>query len=185
MSETSGSANSVQVGLCHFREIEINNNIHSLYIDTSREEIRADQVPAQPGSEVMENAISMCLLHLGMDVVTAVAKLGNLFRQQFDTLCRIAEDDRLVDLELGKQGVKAVHLLPLLDERVVLCDTLQGELLHQVDLVWLAQMLFHEVLHAQWECRREQQNLALFWQFHYDMIQHALEVLRQQFVRFV
>lgn len=102
MSETSGSANSVQVGLCHLGEIEINNNVHSLYIDTSREEIRADQIPAQPRSEVMENAISVRLLHLGVDVVAAVAKLGDLFRQQFDTLCRIAEDDRLVDLELGK-----------------------------------------------------------------------------------
>lgn len=102
MSETSGSTNSVQVGLCHLGEIEINNNVHSLYIDTSGEEIRADQIPAQPGSEVMENAISVCLLHLGVDVIAAVAELGDLFRQQFNTLCRIAEDDRLIDLELGK-----------------------------------------------------------------------------------
>lgn len=185
MPETPRSTDSVQIGLRHLGEIKVNNNVHSLYVDTSREEIGADQVPAQTGSEVMENAISVRLLHLGVDVVATVAKLGDLFRQQFDTLCRIAEDDRLVDLQLGEQGIEAVHLLPLLDERVVLGDTLQGELLHQVDLVWLAQMLFHEVLHAQWECRREQQNLALFWQFHNDMIQHALEVLRQQLVRFV
>lgn len=100
MSETSGSTNSVQISLRHLGEIEINNNVHSLYIDTTREEIRADQVPAQPGSEVMENAISVRLLHLGVNVITAVAELGYLFRQQFDTLCRIAEDDRLVDLQL-------------------------------------------------------------------------------------
>lgn len=126
MPETPGSTDSVQIGLRHLGEIKVNNNVHSLYVDTSREEIGADQIPAQSGSEVMENAISVRLLHLGVDVVATVAKLGDLFRQQFDTLCRIAEDDRLVDLQLGEQGIEAVHLLSLLDERVVLGDTLQG-----------------------------------------------------------
>lgn len=36
---------------------------------------------------------------------------------------------------LGEEGVEAVDLLPLLDEGVVLRDTAQGQLLHQVDLV--------------------------------------------------
>lgn len=185
MSEASGSTDSVQVGLCHLGEIEINYNVHSLYVDTTSEEIGADQVPAQPRPEVVEHPVPVGLLHAGVDVVAAVAQLGNLFREQFDTLRRIAEDDRLVDLELREERVETVHLLALLHERVVLRDALQRQLLHQVDLVRIAQMLLHEVLHAQWECRGEQQDLALLWQSHYDMIQHAFEVLRQQLVRLV
>uniref|UniRef100_A0A182VJU9 Uncharacterized protein n=1 Tax=Anopheles merus TaxID=30066 RepID=A0A182VJU9_ANOME len=138
-----------KTGLCHLGEIEINYNVHSLYVDTTSEEIGADQVPAQPRPEVVEHPVPVGLLHAGVDVVAAVAQLGNLFREQFDTLRRIAEDDRLVDLELREERVKTVHLLALLHEGVVLRDALQRQLLHQVDLVRIAQMLLHEVLHAQ------------------------------------
>uniref|UniRef100_A0A182JGA4 Uncharacterized protein n=1 Tax=Anopheles atroparvus TaxID=41427 RepID=A0A182JGA4_ANOAO len=174
-----------KVGLRHLGEIEVNYNIHSLYVDTTSEQIGADQVPAQARSEVVEHPVPVGLLHAGVNVVAAVAQLGDLFRQQLDTLRRVAEDDRLIDLQLREERVQAVHLLALLHEGVVLRDTLQRQLLHQVDLVRIAQMLLHEVLHAQWECRREQEDLALLWQSHYDMIQHALEVLRQQLIGLV
>lgn len=100
MSETSGSTDSVQVGLRHLGEIKVNNNIHSLYVDTTSEQIGADQVPAQTRSEVVEHAVPVSLLHAGVNVVAAVAQLGDLFRQQLNTLRRVAEDDRLVDLQL-------------------------------------------------------------------------------------
>lgn len=105
MSETSGSTDSVQVGFCHLREIKINYNVHSLYVDTTSEEIGAHQVSAQTRSEVVEHTVSVGLLHPSVNVVTAVAQLGNLFRQQFDTLRRIAEDDRLIDLQLREERI--------------------------------------------------------------------------------
>jgi len=45
------------------------------------------------------------LLHLGMNVETGVAELGNFLRQQLDAIDRIAKDDGLVDLQLcGREG---------------------------------------------------------------------------------
>ena len=48
---------------------------------------------------------------------------------------------------LREQRVQAVDLLPLLDVGVVLRHTLQGELLHQVNLVRPGQELVTELLH--------------------------------------
>ena len=48
--------------------------------------------------EVVEDAVAMLLVHLGVDVVARVAKLRYLFRQQLHTLGGVAEDYRLVNL---------------------------------------------------------------------------------------
>lgn len=39
MTEASGSADSVQVGLGHLREVEVDDNVDGLDVDTSGEEI--------------------------------------------------------------------------------------------------------------------------------------------------
>jgi hypothetical protein len=54
-----------------------------------------------PLAEVMEDAIAMCLRHTRVNVVARVAQFGDLLSQQFDALCAVAEDDRLVDLQLN------------------------------------------------------------------------------------
>lgn len=48
----------------------------------------------------MKDAVAMLLVHLGVDVVAGIAKLGDLLGQQFNPLCGVAEDDGLVDLQL-------------------------------------------------------------------------------------
>lgn len=63
---------------------------------------RTDQVTAQPIPEIVEDPVTMWLRHLGMDIVTGISKLGNFFGQQLDSLCRVAEYDRLVNLQLRK-----------------------------------------------------------------------------------
>ena len=72
----------------------------------------------------MEDTIAVSLLHASVNIVARVAKLGNLFSQQLHALSRVAENDALVDLQLGEERVETVHLLPFLDESVVLRDTL-------------------------------------------------------------
>jgi len=61
---------------------------------------RADQVAPQSLPEVMEHSVAMLLVHLGMNVETRVAKLGDLLGKQFNSLCRVAEYNRLIDLQL-------------------------------------------------------------------------------------
>lgn len=185
MSKATRTTDPVQVRLGHFGEVKVNDDVHSLHVYAARKQVTADEVPAQALSEVVEHAVPVRLRHFCVYVVAAVAELGDLLGEQLHALRRIAEDDRLVDLQLREERVQAVHLLALLHERVVLRHALQRQLLHQVDLVRLAQVLLHEVLQTERECGGEEQDLALLRQLHDDMVQHALEVLRQQLVRLV
>ena len=52
----------------------------------------------------------MSLCHLGVDVEAAEPKLGDLLGQKLNSLRRVAEDDRLVDLQLREERVQAVNL---------------------------------------------------------------------------
>ena len=51
----------------------------------------------------MEDSVTVGLEHFGVRVEARVAELGDLFGKEFDTVGRVAEDDRLVDLELECQ----------------------------------------------------------------------------------
>jgi len=57
-----------------------------------------------------------------------------------------------------------------------LCDTLQGQLLHQIDNIWLAQKLVSEVLHCHWECCRVQQDLLVLRQEAYELLNDGLKL---------
>ena len=51
----------------------------------------------------MEDFVAVRLGHPRVDEETRVAQLGDLFCQQLHSLDRVAEDDTLVDLELGDE----------------------------------------------------------------------------------
>lgn len=92
----------------------------------------------------MEDAISVVLRHLGMDIEARVAELGDFLGEEDDTVDGVAEDHGLIDLEFTEEGVKAVDLLSFLYECIVLGHTTQREFFHQVDLVWIVHALFLE-----------------------------------------
>ena len=46
MAEPSRPTDSVQVGFCHLREVEVDDNVDSLDIDTASQQVGADQVSA-------------------------------------------------------------------------------------------------------------------------------------------
>lgn len=50
-----------------------------------------------------------------------------------------SEEDLRPTKYLGEQSIEAVNLLPLFHKRVVLCDTLQSQLVHEVDYIRLPQ----------------------------------------------
>jgi len=79
MTEPSRTANTMQICLAIFREIEVDNDIHSLDIDTTREKVRANEITRDTITEVVKNAITMGLKHFSMRVEARVAELGNLF----------------------------------------------------------------------------------------------------------
>ena len=73
----------------------------------------------------------------------------------------------------------------LLDEGVVLRDTFQRQLVHQVDDVRLAQELVLELLHGDRERRRVEQDLPVGAHVADQLLDHGLELRREQFVRLI
>ncbi len=66
----------------------------------ARSRTRGDQVAAVAVAEVVEDAVAVALQHLGVDVEARVAQLRDLLGQQLYAVDAVAEDDRLVDLQL-------------------------------------------------------------------------------------
>ena len=95
VTEPSASANPVQVGLSHLGEVEVDDHVDGLDVDAPGEEVAADEVPAESGSEVVEDSVPVGLGHLGVDVVAGVAQLRDLLGQQLHSLGGVAEYNAL------------------------------------------------------------------------------------------
>lgn len=95
------------------------------------------------------------------------------------------ESKRKESTNLGEQRVQAVDLLLLLDVGVVLGDALEGELLHQIDLVWVVHVLLDELVNSAWKGSRVQEDLSVLWQEADDVVEHVLKVLGQELVGLV
>lgn len=155
------TTNSVQVGLGILGEVKVDDNVDSLNIDTTGEQIRANKVAADTVAEVVEYTVTGLLLHPSVTIETRVAKLSDLLSQKLDTVGGVAEDDGLVDLKLREEGVETVHLLLLLDEGVVLGDTTQGQLVHEVDFIRAGHVAVREIFDGQREGGGKEHNLAV------------------------
>ena len=47
MSESSRSSDPVEIGLCHLREVEVDDDVDGLDVDASSEQVRRHQVAAK------------------------------------------------------------------------------------------------------------------------------------------
>ncbi len=120
-----------------------------------------------------------------MNVEARVAELGDLLGQELDAVHAVAEDDALVDIELGEQRVQAVHLLLLLHKGVVLGDTSQGELIHEVDHVSIGQELLLEGAHSHGEGGTEEADLTVTLALADQGLEDLLELRREKLVGLV
>ena len=76
----------MEIGLGHLGEVEVDDDVDSLNVDTSGEEIAAHKVPAEAGPEVVEDSVAVSLGHLGVNVVAGVTELSDLLGQQLHSL---------------------------------------------------------------------------------------------------
>mmetsp|Transcript_18271 Transcript_18271/g.59604 ORF Transcript_18271/g.59604 Transcript_18271/m.59604 type:complete len:514 (-) Transcript_18271:337-1878(-) len=185
VAEAAGPADAVQVGLCLLGEVEVDDDVDGGDVDPAREEVRRDQVSAGAVAEVVEDAVPVLLDHLSVDVVAREAELGDLLGEELDARGRVAEDDGLVDRELGEERVEAVHLLLLLDERVVLRHAVQRQLVHQVDLVRLVHDAVAEGGDLDGEGRGEEQDLPPGRHPPDQLLDERHELWREELVRLV
>lgn len=77
----------MQVRFCIFREIKIDDDVDCLDIDASSEQIGADEVSADALAEIVEDAVSMSLEHLGVRVEAGISAFGDSFCEEFDSIC--------------------------------------------------------------------------------------------------
>ena len=110
VAEAARAAHAVQVRLRGLGEVEVDDDVDRLDVDPAREQVRGHEVAARAVAEVVEDAVAVALQHARVDVEARVAELGDLLRQELDAVDAVAEDDRLVDLQLGEERVEAVDL---------------------------------------------------------------------------
>lgn len=70
-----------------------------------------------------------------MGIEAGIAKFGDLLGQKFYPVGGITEDNGLVDLEFGEEGIEAMDLLLFLHESIILCDSPKREFIHKIDFV--------------------------------------------------
>ena len=185
MAVPTGTANTMKVGLGILGEVEVDDDVHSLNIDTAGEQVGAHEVAADAIAEVVENTVAGLLEHLGMAVEARISEFRDLLGEELDSVGGVAEDDGLVDLQLGEEGVEAVDLLLLLDVGVVLSNTTEGELVHQVDLIRADHVLIREVLDREGEGGGEEHHLAVLGVEPQELLDDGREFDRQKLVSFV
>src|SRR4051812_31061832 len=100
MSKTARAANTMEISLRVLWEIKVDDNVYGLNIDTTCEEIGADEVTADTITEIVENAVTVGLEHFGMAVKARITKFGDLLGEKLYTVRRVTKDDGLIDLEL-------------------------------------------------------------------------------------
>jgi len=140
MSKTAGSSNSMEVCLGILGKVEVNDDVDGLDVDTAGKEVRTYEVTTYSVAEVMEDTVAMGLKHFCMRVEARIAELRHFFGEEFNTVRGVTEDNRLVDLQLGEQGIQTMNLLSLLYVGIILGDTAKGQFIHKVDLMWGSHM---------------------------------------------
>ena len=86
VAEPTTPTDPVQIRLAVLGEVEVDDDIDTLDVDTASEQIARDQVAGGSVAELVEDAVPVGLLHFGVNVEAAVAKLGDLFGQEFNSV---------------------------------------------------------------------------------------------------
>jgi hypothetical protein len=139
----------------------------------------------RPVAELVEDAVSVGLLHLGVNVVARVPKFRNFLRKQFNSVNRVAKDDTLIDFKFGKECVEAVYLLSLFDIGVKLGDTAKCEFVHEIDTVRVGDELLAKRLDCDREGRAEQADLMVLVAKADNLFQNRLELGREKLICFI
>ncbi len=73
VTKPAGTADPVEIGFGCFGKIEIDDDVHGLYVYTASEQVCTDEVATLTVPEVVEDSVSVRLQHLAVYVETGVA----------------------------------------------------------------------------------------------------------------
>lgn len=175
----------MEISLSILGEVEVDDDVDSLNINATGEEVGAYKVATCAVSEIVEHAVASVLRHFGVTVEARVSELGDFLGEQLNAVGRVAEDDGLVNLQFGEQGVETVDLLLLFYESVILSDAAEGELIHEVDLERIGHVLVGKFLNRHGKRSREQHELTVEGMIAEDLLDGAGEFLGKELVGLV
>ena len=182
VTESTRSANSVQIGFTIFGEIEVDDYIDRLNVNSASEKIGSNKMSCRSVAKFVKYAVAVCLLHLGVNIIAGITQLRNLFGKKLDAIDGVTEDDTLIDLELRKQCVQAMDLLTLFYVSVELGNTAERELIHKINAVWIRYELFAKALDGNGKGSAEQADLVIGVAKADDLFEDRLEFGRQELV---
>lgn len=81
MSKSTRATDAVQVCLSILGEVEVDNNVDGLDINTTSQQVRADKVTTHAVAEVVEHTITVVLQHPGVRIEARIPKLGDLLSE--------------------------------------------------------------------------------------------------------
>ena len=135
----------MQIGLGKLGKVEIDHDVYRNDIDAASEQVSADEAARVSIFEVVEDSVAIGLGHPGVDEEAGVAKLVNFLSEEFNSLCSVAENDCLRNVQLAEESVEAVELLSLFEERVVLSQTLESEFIGNADENGVGDVVLHKI----------------------------------------
>mmetsp|Transcript_46371 Transcript_46371/g.91479 ORF Transcript_46371/g.91479 Transcript_46371/m.91479 type:complete len:468 (-) Transcript_46371:756-2159(-) len=127
-TETSATADSMQVVLDRRRQVVVDDQGNLLDIDSSGKQIRCDQHTGGPGPELPHDQLALLLRELGVHGGDSKILLVHVLGQVVDLLSGVAINDGLCDCDSLVKVAQSFKLpLLLLHSHVELTDTLKGQ----------------------------------------------------------
>jgi len=186
-AETTSTADSMDVVLLLLGQLEVDNESDLLDIDTTGEHISGDEDTDGSRSELLHHDFTLLLVHLSVHAGDDEVLAGHAAFELVDSALSVTVDDGLVDVQVGVEVQKNVHLpLLLLDSDVVLVDTLEGEvLLLDEDLCGVPHEMLGQSQNIGRQRGREQANLNVSGQELEDVLDLTLEATGEHLVSLV
>lgn len=128
-TETTTTADTVDVVLAVGGKVVVDNQGNLLDIDTTGQQVSGNQDTGRTGTELLHDQVTLSLVHVTVHGRDGKVTGSELVGEPVDLSAGVAEDDGLGDGDSLVQVRESVELpLLLLDGNVELLDTFQGKL---------------------------------------------------------
>lgn len=185
LSEPAAAADPVQVDAALRGKVEVDDHVDCLHVDAAGYQIGTDEGLELPLSEAFKYFDPFIAAHVGMQTLILIFFLIQFPRQHFCSFVRPAEDDALVDDQRAVQHENRPHFLPLINQHVVMGQSDEHELVHEVDHLRPRHELLLEGLDPHGEGGRVHEEGAFGTEVVHDFLDVLLEVALEQSVGLV
>ena len=153
LPETPTPPDSVQIGRRIFRKVEVYHDVHTWHVNTSRNEVGADQCFKFSFPKPLKD-LQPLIFHCWSEVFILEPFAFHLLGEELSSLIGATKDDTLVDNEFTVYFIQVLKLLWLFDENVVMGESKEHELIHQIDDLGRRHETLFKPFDSKWECCR-------------------------------